>query len=87
MGTLYKKRRWGCANMPSTEGFEQLIDNSKLLVEALKYDEVEITPLQRAKLVFELRLAYNLAVKKCDDSSLAKELINLLEECEVLLES
>ncbi|MBO8128869.1 MAG: hypothetical protein H0Z39_06685 [Peptococcaceae bacterium] len=73
--------------MHSTEGFEQLIDNSKHLVEALKYDEVKITPLQRAKLFFELRLAYNLTVKRCDDSSLAKELINLLEECEVLLES
>jgi len=71
----------------SVEGFEQLVSQSKKLADALKYDPPPINHVQRAKLVFQLRLAYNFTVRQCDDQFLTRRLLGLIEECEELLES
>lgn len=71
----------------SREGFRVLIDKSKYLAETLREENPEISAEQRARLMFELRLAYNLTVNQCADRRLARELLGLIEECEVLLSS
>jgi|Deesub1362A_J573_1020465.scaffolds.fasta_scaffold00044_35 hypothetical protein len=67
--------------------FKVLIDKSRDLVETLRLKNPEISAEQRAKLMFQLRLAYNLTVSQCPDQRLARELLGLIEECEGLLSS
>lgn len=69
------------------EEFRILITRSKNLAETLREENKEITPMQRAQLVFELRLAYNLALNQCHDRELARELLQVIGECEELLSS
>ncbi len=69
------------------EEFKVLIYNSRNLVETLRLEGQEITPMERARLMFQLRLAYNLTVKQCPDQRLARELKGIIEECEELLSS
>lgn len=47
----------------------------------------DLSAVDRARLIFQLRLAYNLTVSQCDDQRLARELLGLIEECEELLSS
>ncbi|MEW6458104.1 MAG: hypothetical protein AB1441_03380 [Bacillota bacterium] len=69
------------------EEFKVLIYNSRNLVETLRLEEQEISPMQRARLMFQLRLAYNLTLKQCPDQRLVRELKGIIQECEGLLSS
>lgn len=71
----------------SAEEFKVLIYNSRNLVETLRLEEQEISPMQRARLMFQLRLAYNLTLKQCSDKRLVRELKGIIQECEELLSS
>ncbi|MBE0466846.1 MAG: hypothetical protein IBX71_06435 [Candidatus Desulforudis sp.] len=69
------------------EEFRILIDRSKNLAETLRMENQDLSAVDRARLIFQLRLAYNLTVSQCDDQRLARELLGLIEECEELLSS
>lgn len=69
----------------SRDEFKVLVERSKNLVATLRFENQEISSMQRAKLIFQLRLAYNLARRQCADQGLARELLGLIEECEDLL--
>jgi hypothetical protein len=56
-------------------------------METLRLEEQEISPMQRVRLMFQLRLAYNLTLKQCPDKRLARELKGIIQECEELLSS
>lgn len=71
----------------AAESFEYLIDRSQSLAHVLRYDPPPINPLQRARLVFQLRLAYNLTLNRCQDRKMSRRLLGLIEECEELLGS
>ncbi len=73
--------------LSSAEEFKVLVYNSRNLVATLRLEEQEISPMQRARLMFQLRLAYNLTLKQCPDKRLARELKGIIQECEELLSS
>lgn len=65
--------------------FEILIDHSKDLRKRLRQEAELLCPDDRARVTFELRLAYNLTVRRCRDEVLTRELLEIIEECEELL--
>lgn len=69
------------------EDFELVLDKSKKLVKVLSEEAGEIGTMERARLKFELRLAYNLSASLCANKELAEELQELITECELLLVS
>lgn len=69
------------------EDFELVLDKSKELVRVLSEEAVGIGTVERARLRFELRLAYNLSASRCANKELAEELQELITECELLLVS
>lgn len=71
----------------AVESFEHLIDRSQSLAQVLRYDPPPINHLQRARLVFQLRLAYHLTRNQCEDPDVSDKLLGLIEECEELLGS
>ncbi len=69
------------------QDFELVLDKSKELVKVLSEEAQEIGTIERARLKFELRLAYNLSASLCANKELAEELQELITECELLLVS
>lgn len=65
--------------------FEVLIDHSKILRNRLQAGAGLLGADDRAKVTFELRLAYNLAVRRCPDEMITRELLEIIAECEELL--
>lgn len=69
------------------QDFEVVLDKSKELVKVLSKDSEAISSVDRARLRFELRLAYNLSTSLCENTRLTQELQELITECELLLVS
>ncbi|MDA8097652.1 MAG: hypothetical protein C4575_00755 [Desulforudis sp.] len=69
------------------QDFEVVLDKSKELVKVLSEDSEAISSVDRARLRFELRLAYNLSASLCENMRLTQELQELITECELLLVS
>lgn len=65
--------------------FEVLIDHSRSLRNRLQTNAEPLCADDRAKVTFELRLAYNLAVRRCRDEMITRELLEIIAECEELL--
>lgn len=67
------------------QDFEVVLDKSKELVKMLSEDSEAISSVDRARLRFELRLAYNLSANLCENTQLTRELRETITECELLL--
>lgn len=65
--------------------FEVLIDQSKNLRNRLREEAELLCPDDRAIVTFELRLAYNLTVRRCRNEVISRELLKIIAECEDLL--
>ncbi|MBU4532832.1 MAG: hypothetical protein U1D96_07665 [Eubacteriales bacterium] len=69
----------------SDQCFEVLILQSRNLRNTLRFKADGIDPYERFRVAFELRLAYNLTLRRCSDEVVSRELLGLIEECEDLL--